>query len=174
MPLKVFSIGVSLGVGELSSASILGKIGRVAWRWLRKPKTGSPTEGVRDGEEPGLWGWRGEKSKICCDDFYLIGHECCWSGRFREHPSGFCLGNEWVLFFNPCCHPLSFHWMFNVLTFKVITDKYVFIAILLIVFYLFFWFLSVPFFSWYLPLWFAGFLRCFVWIPFSLFFVCLL
>ena len=59
------------------------------------------------------------------------------------------------------------------LTFKVITDRLVRVATLQITFWLFLSFFSVPFFlSWSLPWWFAGFLYCDVWVPFSLLFLC--
>ena len=60
----------------------------------------------------------------------------------RQHNVGSC-------FFYPICHFVSFNW--SPLTFKVITDTYVFIDILKFVFLLILYFFFFPFFSFVFP-----------------------
>lgn len=60
--------------------------------------------------------------------------------------------------------------MSDPITFKIIIGRCVFIAILIIVFWLFLWF-SIPFFLSDLSFQFAGLLLCFVCVLFSFIFV---
>ena len=81
------------------------------------------------------------------------------------YPLTFCviLDVKWVLWwkhvngacfpFNPLSHPIFWISTFSPFTFKVIIDRHVLITMLLVVFWLFLVFFSVPFFSESLMIW---------------------